>query len=288
MRRGVLHHLIIRVSDAERSARFYVPILRFLGYECAGSSPRHQDWRLIIEGAPHEISFVSVAPALQGIQHVRDAAGQQDHFAWTATSRQEVDLFYTSVLVPLAAAGDCVVLDPPVRCPEYSPEYYAVYFEDRDGLKFEFVFNPPIPLQTEQNKTVVRAFVEAINQKDWQRFDELVAPDFSRHSSTSGQAKIRSRDQFRDFLAGEASTFPDAHETIHFLVAEGDKVAVHSGFRGTQCGSMGPYPALNRTLSADFITIYRVADGRIAEAWVEWDCLSGLIQLGHFVLPSTG
>ena len=26
--------------------------------------------------------------------------------------------------------------------------------------------------------------------------------------------------------------------------------------------------------------------GRIAEAWVEWDCLSGLIQLGHLAPPS--
>jgi len=46
-------------------------------------------------------------------------------------------------LQPLAAAGDCTILDPPTLCPEYSPRYYAVFFEDPDGLKFEFVFNPP-------------------------------------------------------------------------------------------------------------------------------------------------
>src|SRR5262245_18418726 len=127
-------------------------------------------------------------------------------------------------------------------------------------------------MTTEHNKAVVRAFVEAINQQDWRRFDDLLAPDFTRLSSTSGQPQIRSRDQLRDFLAGEISTFPDARETIHFLVAEGDMVAVHSGFRGTQRGPMGPFPASGRSLSADFISVYRVADGRIAEAWVEWDC----------------
>ena len=136
------------------------------------------------------------------------------------------------------------------------------------------------------NKAVVRAFVEAVNQRDWLRLDELLVQDFVRHSSTFGQPQIRSRDQLREFLAGEAGAFPDAHETIHFLVAEGDKVAVHSGFRGTQQGPMGPFPASGRRLSADFISIYRIADGRIAEAWVEWDCLSGLIQLGHVVPPS--
>jgi steroid delta-isomerase-like uncharacterized protein len=135
---------------------------------------------------------------------------------------------------------------------------------------------------TEHNKAIVRAFVEAINRKDWRRLEELVAPDFARHSSASGQPQNRNREQLRDFLAGEASTFPDGQETIHFLVAEGDKVAVHSGFRGTQTGQMGPFPASGKTLSADSISIYRIADGRIAEAWVEWDCLNGLIQLGHW------
>jgi steroid delta-isomerase-like uncharacterized protein len=137
----------------------------------------------------------------------------------------------------------------------------------------------------EQNKAVVRAFVDAINQQDWARLDELLAPDFVRHSGPFGQPQIRSREQLRDFLAGEASTFPNAHETIHFLVAEGDRVAVHSGFRGTQRGPMEPFPASGRLLSANFISIYRVTDGRIAEAWVEWDSLTGLIQLGHLAPP---
>jgi glyoxylase I family protein len=142
IRRGVLHHQIIVVSDASRSARFYSPILRFLGYERVGSSLTHEDWRLMTDGAPHELTFVSVAPALRHIQHVRGAIGQHHHFAWSAASPQEVDLFYESVLGPLSSCGDCVVLDPPARYPEYSAEYYAVFFEDPDGLKFEFVFNP--------------------------------------------------------------------------------------------------------------------------------------------------
>ena len=140
-------------------------------------------------------------------------------------------------------------------------------------------------MTAEANKELVQEFVDAINRRDWRRFDELVAPDFVRHSSTHGQSTIRSRDELREFLADEAVTFPDAHETIHFLVAEGDMVAVHAKFCGTQRGPLGPLPASDRTLSADFISIYRVKDERIAEAWVEWDCLGGLIQLGHLAAP---
>jgi steroid delta-isomerase-like uncharacterized protein len=141
-------------------------------------------------------------------------------------------------------------------------------------------------MTSEYNKAVVREFVEAVNRQDWRRLDELLTSDFVRHSSTFGQPQISNREQLRDFLAGEVAAFPDAHETIHFLIAEGNMVAVHSGFRGTQHGPMGQLPASGKCLSADFISIYRVADGRIAEAWVEWDCLNGLIQLGHLAPPS--
>lgn len=142
MRTGVLHHHIFVVADVSRSAAFYGPVLRFLGYERASASPTYEDWRLVTDGAPHELSFVAVATDLRDIPHVRGAVGQHHHFAWTASSPREVDVFYESVLLPLADAGDCAILDPPALCPEYSPDYYAVFFEDPDHLKFEFVYNP--------------------------------------------------------------------------------------------------------------------------------------------------
>jgi hypothetical protein len=38
-------------------------------------------------------------------------------------------------------------------------------------------------------------------------------------------------------------------------------------------------------LAADHLAIYRIAGGVIAEAGVEWDNLSGLMQLDHFTPP---
>jgi predicted ester cyclase len=119
-------------------------------------------------------------------------------------------------------------------------------------------------MTTERNKAVIRQFIEAVNRKDWRRFDELVSPDFVRHGSTFGQAEVRTRDQLR-----------------LYLVAEGDKVVAHSHCHAAQEGRLGTLPALGETLSADFISIYRLANGRIVEAWTEWDALNGLIQLGH-------
>jgi steroid delta-isomerase-like uncharacterized protein len=137
-----------------------------------------------------------------------------------------------------------------------------------------------------ENKKVIREFVEAVNRQDWSRFDELVAPGFVRHSSTFGQSQVTTRAQLREYLKAEFRTFPDAHESINFLVAEGDKVTVHSHCHATQQGPMGSFAASGKVLSADFISIYCIAQGRIIEAWVEWDSLNGLIQLGHLDPPA--
>jgi steroid delta-isomerase-like uncharacterized protein len=141
-------------------------------------------------------------------------------------------------------------------------------------------------MTTENNKQLVREFVEAVNRQDWQRFNELVAPEFVRHSSTFGQSQVGNREQLREYLAAEFKTFPDACESINFLVAEGDLVAVHSHCHATQQGPMGSFPPSGRTLSADFISIYRIANGQIMEAWAEWDALNGMIQLGHIKPPA--
>ena len=86
-------------------------------------------------------------------------------------------------------------------------------------------------MTSEDNKSVVREFVEAVNRQDWRRLEELLAPDFVRHSSTFGQPQIRNREQLRDFLAGEAAAFPDAQETRQFLIAEGDMAHLRPAVR---------------------------------------------------------
>ena len=134
--------------------------------------------------------------------------------------------------------------------------------------------------QTDKNKDIVRAFAQAINDRDWDALDRLVAADFVRHSASA--PPVHSREALKQFLRDEFETFPDANETIEDMVAENDRVAVRHRFRGTQTGQMGPYPASGRTLAAHYLAIYRIASGVIAESWAEWDNLNGLRQLGHF------
>src|SRR4051794_9442034 len=89
-------------------------------------------------------------------------------------------------------------------------------------------------LYTMSPTSVVRAFVDAVNRQEWEAVENLVARDFARHSVAAGAPGVRSRADLIQFLQGEYATFPDAHEEIADIVAEGDKVAVRMRFRGTQ------------------------------------------------------
>ncbi len=76
------------------------------------------------------------------------------------------------------------------------------------------------------------------------------------------------------------TAFPDLRVTIDRVLAQDAMVAVHLVGSGTQLGAFQGCSPTGRTWEATCSAIYRVADGRIAESWVNWDLLSILEQLG--------
>lgn len=71
--------------------------------------------------------------------------------------------------------------------------------------------------------------------------------------------------------------FPDFHVTMHAVFAEGDKVVTRWTATGTQEGELLGIPASGRQVMFDGITIYRLADGKVAETWWAYDAL-GVVQ----------
>lgn len=140
---------------------------------------------------------------------------------------------------------------------------------------------------SKSNKQIVTEFIQATNNRDWDKFEDLVSVDFVRHSS-SDSVIIDSREKLKEFHQRELLTFPDIKETILLLIQEGDYVAARLNFQGTQAGAMGPFPATGNKLNADFNCIFKLTEGKISESWVEYDNLNGLIQLGHYKLPGVG
>lgn len=60
-----------------------------------------------------------------------------NHFAFQVESKEDVNTFVTEFLIPRNIQ---VLYNSPKEYPEYSENYYAVFFEDPDKIKFEIVF----------------------------------------------------------------------------------------------------------------------------------------------------
>ena len=141
-------------------------------------------------------------------------------------------------------------------------------------------------MSLEANKELVRAFAEAGNNNDLDAFDRLLAPDFVRHCEATPEISVTDPEGFKEFYRETAKTFPDQRMTLDALVAEGDRVAFWGTFSGTQEGPMGPFPPTGERMVSQIGGMFRIESGQIAELWVTWDNLAGMMQLG--LLPGPG
>lgn len=132
------------------------------------------------------------------------------------------------------------------------------------------------------SEAVVLQMIDAVNARDFDALDNLIAADVRRYSGATPDVAVRSLADFKAFLHQDLAGVPDAVQEVNQIFSNGPMVAVHVTYKGTQSGPMGPFPPSNRQLELPFIGILRVEGGKIAEIWVEWDNLNALSQLGHF------
>ena len=132
--RGALHHIDLSVSDVAAAKRVYGPVLDFLGYAMVKDRPDGCEWDL--RGREPFGASVGNRAATPGGGPDRYAPGLH-HLAWRVESRAAVDAAYD-----LLVEHRIPVLDPPAHYPEYSGDYYALFFADPDGLKLEIVHAP--------------------------------------------------------------------------------------------------------------------------------------------------
>jgi len=128
-------------------------------------------------------------------------------------------------------------------------------------------------MSTEQNKAVVRRFLEEVlnNQND-ALVDELFAPDYVNHLLPGG------REGFKQFAPMLLSAFPDLkiHYSIEHLIAEGDHVVARITFHITNAG---------KEATGSDLSEYRLANGKIVEDWPPSGTAALLQQVG-VTLPS--
>lgn len=134
--------------------------------------------------------------------------------------------------------------------------------------------------QRQTNVELVRRFVEAWNEADFETIDELVAADAEHHDPTDPPDLPPGPEGEKQLIRAYKSAFPDATLEIEDTVADDDRVAVRWTATGTHEGEfMGVEPTGNE-VEIDGFEINRIEDGRIAESWVLFDSLGILEAIG--------
>ncbi|MBV9957020.1 MAG: ester cyclase [Acidobacteria bacterium] len=134
----------------------------------------------------------------------------------------------------------------------------------------------------EENKALVqRWFEEVWNQGRAEAIDEMLAADAVVHglADESGQP-LRGTADFRPFHRKFREAFPDIYVVVEDAIAEGDRVAVRCSVRGSHRGDSLGFAASHREAAFTGIALVRISDGKIVEAWNNFDFMSMYRQLG--------
>ncbi len=126
----MLHHISFGVLDLDKAADFYDAVLGCLGFVRVWTDATAVGYGVEGEGDKFAIMLVKGTLAIPQ---------EGFHLAFSAESREQVDLFYAAALKH-GGVGEL----PPALHPEYGPSYYAAYVTDPEGYYIEAVINTEI------------------------------------------------------------------------------------------------------------------------------------------------
>lgn len=135
---------------------------------------------------------------------------------------------------------------------------------------------------SEENKAVVRRwFDEVWNQGRAEVIEELFADHGIAHGLSDDPANpIKGPRDYRPFYEVFRQAFPNIEIVVEDMVAEGDKVAARCSVRGRHEGEFLGRAATQAPVAISGITIVRVENGKIVEAWNNFDFMTLHRQVG--------
>lgn len=151
-------HIYLAVSDFAASEAFYDPVMRALGFY-KGDRP--------IGGERHAHYFnralqLSIRPARSAGAHDPYAPGLH-HLCLQVAKPSDVDAAHASL------RGLGVASTPPRTYPEYSPDYYATFFVDPDGIRLEIVARRQLRQDIVREWDQLRSFLNPLQELQRQR-----------------------------------------------------------------------------------------------------------------------
>ncbi|PYK99828.1 MAG: glyoxalase [Verrucomicrobia bacterium] len=135
----IIDHIEITVKDMSVAVPFYDKLLPLLGFgvqERVSAVIEKHD-KHVVQYTHPQLGFAITSPRHDFVADTinRRKPGALHHLAFKAPSRAEVDRLHSE----LKQIGANIV-SPPREYPEYTPRgYYALYFKDPEGIKYEIV-----------------------------------------------------------------------------------------------------------------------------------------------------
>jgi len=155
--------------------------------------------------------------------------------------------------------------------------------QDKEAMAELEAFKAQAELE-EQNKELTKNYVEALNDGNFEAFNELLSPDYAIYSP-SGYPQPTSREKLIENYMGARKAFPEFTWNIEDMIAKKDKVICRIIARGIYNGEVPGLPSTEREFEFSLITIMRIENGKVIEEWQEDDQLGLARQLGMELKP---
>ena len=135
---------------------------------------------------------------------------------------------------------------------------------------------------SDENKALLRRwFAEVWNNGRAEAIDEMLDAEGIVHGLSDDESKpLRGPQDFKPFHEVFRGAFPDIDVTVDEVIAEGDLVAARCSVRGQHSGDHLGVAATNAPVKFTGMVFARVRDGKIIEAWNNFDFLKMNRQIG--------
>jgi predicted ester cyclase len=128
------------------------------------------------------------------------------------------------------------------------------------------------------NAALARKFYEAINSRNLDALDAIVSKDFMDHMADPQQA--HGVDGLKQSLAPFLASSSDLKFVNDPVIAKGEFVTVVDTISGTNDGEIMGMQPTKKSFEFSAIDIWRVKDGKLAEAWHVEQMLQMMMQIG--------
>lgn len=137
----------------------------------------------------------------------------------------------------------------------------------------------------EYESLIHRWFEEVWNNRSEDAIDEMFAEDGVANGLNDADGNpLRGPENFKTLHRAFLSAYHDLTITVEDTVSEGDKIAARCTVRATHTGDgLGVAPT-DQPVEFTGMTIVKIKDGKIVEAWNEFDFMKMYSQVGALTL----